>query len=61
MAEIKQLWVDEDHRGCGVARGLLKAAFAEASDRCCQSIWALSYDFRHRDFMRNAVSIASLN
>jgi GNAT superfamily N-acetyltransferase len=46
MAEIKQLWVDEDHRGCGLGRGLLEAAIAEAIDRRFQAVWALSYEFQ---------------
>ena len=37
-AEIKQLWVDEGHRGLGIGRGLLEAAVVEASARGCQSI-----------------------
>ena len=46
MAAIKQLWADEDHRGCGLGRGLLEAAIAEAIDRRCQAVWVLSYDFQ---------------
>jgi ribosomal protein S18 acetylase RimI-like enzyme len=42
MAEIKQLWVDETHRGLGIGRQLLEAAIAEATDRNCQCIWVLS-------------------
>jgi ribosomal protein S18 acetylase RimI-like enzyme len=45
-AEIKQLWVDEVHRGIGIGRGLLQAAIVEASARRCQSIWVMSYDFQ---------------
>ena len=46
MVEIKQLWVDENRRGHGLGRRLLEAAIAEAMDRGCQSIWALSYTFQ---------------
>jgi ribosomal protein S18 acetylase RimI-like enzyme len=46
MAEIKQLWVDEAHRGLGIGRQLLEAAVAEATDRDCQCIWVLSYEFQ---------------
>ena len=33
MAEIKQLWVDEDYRGLGIGRRLLEAAIGEAVRR----------------------------
>ena len=46
MAEIKQLWVEEGHRGRGYGRKLLEAALAEAMIRGCQSVWALSYSFQ---------------
>lgn len=46
MAEIKQLWVDEDHRGHGLGRSLLDAAIAEAIVRGCQAVWTLSYTFQ---------------
>src|SRR5438876_717055 len=42
MAEIKQLWVDEVHRGLGLGRRMLEAAIAEATIRGCQSVWAMS-------------------
>lgn len=46
MAEIKQFWVAEGHRGCGLGRGLLEAFVAEAVVRGCQSVWAMSYTFQ---------------
>jgi ribosomal protein S18 acetylase RimI-like enzyme len=46
MAEIKQLWVDEAHRGLGIGRQLLEAAIAEAIGRHCQYVWLMSYDFQ---------------
>jgi N-acetylglutamate synthase-like GNAT family acetyltransferase len=46
MVEVKQLWVDENHRGRGLGRSLLEAAIAEAMARGCQSVWALSYSFQ---------------
>ena len=46
MAEIKQFWVDEAHRDVGIGRQLLEAAIAEAIERRCQCVWALSYDFQ---------------
>jgi ribosomal protein S18 acetylase RimI-like enzyme len=46
MAEIKQLWVDEAHRGMGTGRQLLEAAIAEAIKRRCQCVWVMSYEFQ---------------
>jgi ribosomal protein S18 acetylase RimI-like enzyme len=50
VAEIKQLWVDVDHRGHGVGRRLLEAAIGEAIIRDCHSVWTLSYDFQAQGF-----------
>jgi ribosomal protein S18 acetylase RimI-like enzyme len=46
MAEIKQLWVDEAHRGMGTGRQLLEAAIAEAIERQCQRVCVMSYEFQ---------------
>ena len=46
VAEIKQLWVDEDHRGHGLGRRLIDAAVDEVMARGCQSVWTLSYTFQ---------------
>jgi ribosomal protein S18 acetylase RimI-like enzyme len=46
MAEIKQLWVTETHRGKGLGRSLLETAVAEASARWCRVVWVMSYDFQ---------------
>ena len=46
MAEIKQLLVEESHRGQGLGRALLEAAIAEAKARGCQVIWVTTYDFQ---------------
>ena len=46
MAEIKQLWVDEAHRGLGIGRQLLEAAIAEAIKRRCPCVWVMSYEFQ---------------
>jgi GNAT superfamily N-acetyltransferase len=56
MSEIKQLWVDEDHRGCGLGRGLLEAAIAEASIVAANLYGLSPTTFRHQDFMRSAAS-----
>jgi GNAT superfamily N-acetyltransferase len=45
-AEIKQMWVDETHRGLGYARKLLDAFIAEAASRGVGRIWVASYDFQ---------------
>jgi ribosomal protein S18 acetylase RimI-like enzyme len=46
IAELKQMWVDEAHRGRGYARALLNAFVAEASSRDVRRIWVASYDFQ---------------
>jgi GNAT superfamily N-acetyltransferase len=46
MAEIKQLWVDEAHRGKGLGKKLLHAAVTEATARGCRVVWVASYDFQ---------------
>jgi ribosomal protein S18 acetylase RimI-like enzyme len=46
MAEIKQLWVAEDHRRKGLGRSLLETAIAEATGRDCRLVWVMSYDFQ---------------
>src|SRR5262249_44653551 len=45
-SEIKQIWVDEAHRGRGYARALLNAFVTEACDRRVRRIWVASYDFQ---------------
>lgn len=45
-AELKQMWVDEAHRGRGLARKLLDAFTAEAAARGVRRIWLASYDFQ---------------
>jgi ribosomal protein S18 acetylase RimI-like enzyme len=46
VSELKQMWVDEAHRGRGYARDLLDAFVAEASARGVRRIWVASYDFQ---------------
>jgi GNAT superfamily N-acetyltransferase len=45
-SELKQMWVDEAHRGHGHARALLDAYIAEARSRGVGRIWVSSYDFQ---------------
>ncbi len=45
-AELKQMWVDEAHRGRGYARALLDAFIAESARREVRRIWVASYDFQ---------------
>ena len=44
--ELKQMWVDEAHRGRGHARALLNAFVGEADRRGALRIWVASYDFQ---------------
>jgi GNAT superfamily N-acetyltransferase len=45
-AELKQMWVDEAHRGRGMARALLDAFVGEARLRGVRRIWVQSHDFQ---------------
>jgi ribosomal protein S18 acetylase RimI-like enzyme len=45
-AELKQMWIDEAHRGRGHARALLNAFVTEAASRGVRRIWVASYDFQ---------------
>jgi ribosomal protein S18 acetylase RimI-like enzyme len=46
VAEIKQLWVHQAHRGQGLGMALLNAALAEARRRGCRQVVLMSYDFQ---------------
>lgn len=50
ICELRQVWVDEAHRGQGVGRSLMQAAIAEARDRGCVSIFLATYDFQAPGF-----------
>ena len=45
-SEIRQMWVDEAHRGQGHARNLLSAFVRELTARGVQKIWVTSHDFQ---------------
>ena len=45
-SEIKQMWIDEAHRGRGYARELLNAFVAEAARRGVRRVWVASYAFQ---------------
>lgn len=46
IAELKQMWVDEAHRGRGFARQLLEAFIGEAERRGVKRIFLASYSFQ---------------
>src|SRR5262245_12964531 len=46
MSELRQLWVDENHRGRGHGRALLNTFIEEAQRRGVSRIWLSSYDFQ---------------
>jgi GNAT superfamily N-acetyltransferase len=46
VCEIKQMWVDERHRGKGLGRVLLDAMVAEAQRRGVKQIFVASYSFQ---------------
>lgn len=45
-SELKQMWVDDAHRGKGYAMALLEAFVAEAGRRGVKRIWVASHDFQ---------------
>lgn len=53
-SELKQMWVDEAHRGRGYARALLDAFIAEARRRGVHRIWLSSYDFQAPELYEKA-------
>lgn len=46
VAELKQVWVDQSHRGRGYARRLVEAFIEEARKRNVQRIFVASFDFQ---------------
>jgi N-acetylglutamate synthase-like GNAT family acetyltransferase len=62
IAELKQLWVAEGHRGHGTGRALLDAFVGEATKRGVKRVWLASYDFQAPVFYERAgfVRVAEL-
>ena len=54
VSELKQMWVDEAHRGRGYARDLLNAFVTEAASRGVRRIWVASYDFQAPEMYEKA-------
>ena len=54
IAELKQLWVAEEHRGRGMGRALLNSFVEEARSRAVKRIWVASYDFQAPLFYERA-------
>jgi N-acetylglutamate synthase-like GNAT family acetyltransferase len=54
ISELKQMWIDEAHRGRGYARALLNALVAEACKRGVRRIWVASYDFQAPEMYEKA-------
>ena len=50
--ELRQLWVDENHRGNGVGCSLLTRAIEEARNRGCAAIYLATYSFQAPDFYK---------
>jgi ribosomal protein S18 acetylase RimI-like enzyme len=53
-SELKQMWIDEEHRGRGYGRALLNAFVAEASARGVRRIWVQSHDFQAPELYEKA-------
>lgn len=53
-SELKQLWIDAQHRGQGLGRALLDAYVAEAARRGVKRIWVQSHDFQAPAFYEAA-------
>lgn len=62
-AELKQLWVDDDHRGRGHGQRLLDAFVDETRQRGVRSVWVASYSFQAPKFYERAgfVRVAELD
>ena len=54
IAEIRQMWVDEAHRGRGCGAALLTAMVDEAARRGVRRVWVASYSFQAPGFYEKA-------
>lgn len=54
IAEIKQLWIDSEHRARGWGRALLSAFIAEARTRGVRRVWVATFDFQAPRFYDEA-------
>ena len=50
IAEVKQLWVREDHRHKGLGTALMQSAIAEARARGCRFLFLSTHSFQAQDF-----------
>jgi len=46
VCELRQVWVDDAHRGAGLGRALVRKAIAEAGERGCSAVFLTTYDFQ---------------
>jgi len=53
-SELKQMWIDADHRGQGHGRALLEAFLTEAARRGVRQVWVASFDFQAPEFYEKA-------
>ena len=54
ISELRQMWVDERHRGKGFGRALLDAFVAEAAQRGVKRVWLSSHSFQAPEFYEKA-------
>lgn len=52
ICEIRQVWVEETHRGQGIGRQLMQAALREAGARGCAYVYLATYEFQAPEFYR---------
>jgi GNAT superfamily N-acetyltransferase len=50
ICELRQVWVDEAHRGSGLGRTLMARAIEEARSRGCACVLLATYDFQAPGF-----------